>query len=145
VLCHFVLQYLPAGTRDLTTLADCVRPGGTISLVLPNPVGMVLRQLVSGGPSSALSELRAESKRAVLFDHDARKIEMSELEDALGLVGLKVVRRYGSRIANDLLTDNDLKNEDDYFAKLLQLELALCDQEPYVRVGGMYQLIATKP
>ena len=145
VLCHFVLQYLPAGTSDLRTLADLVRPGGTLSLVLPNPAGMVLRQLVTGGPTSALSELRAESKRAVLFDHTVRKVEMGELEDALGLVGLEVVRRYGSRIANDLLTDNDLKNEDDYFDKLLELELALCDQEPYLRVGGMYQLIATKP
>lgn len=145
VLCHFVLQYLPAGTRDLMTLAGFVRPGGALSLVLPNPVGMVLRQLVTSGPASALSELQAESRRAVLFDHDVRKVEMSELEDALGVVGLSVVRRYGSRIANDLLTDNDAKNETGYFDDLLQLELALCDREPYVRVGGMYQIIATKP
>ena len=101
MLCHFVLQYLPAGTKDLATLADFVRSGGTLSLVLPNPVGMVLRQLVSGGPASAISELRAESKHAVLFDHEVRKVEMGEL--------------------------------------------ALCDQEPYLRIGGMYQVIATKP
>ena len=31
----------------------------------------------------------------------------------------------------------------DFFAELLELELALCDQEPFVRVGGMYQLVAT--
>ena len=70
---------------------------------------------------------------------------MGDLEDALGVVGLSVVRRYGSRIANDLLTDNDAKNEADYFDDLLRLELALCDQEPYLRIGGMYQVIATKP
>lgn len=145
VLCHFVLQYLPAGTKDLQTLAEFVRPGGILSVVLPNPVGMVLRQLVSAGPTSALSELRAETKRAVLFDHDVRKIEMSELEDALTAVGLSVVRRYGTRIANDLLTDDAAKIETEYFNDLLQLELALCDREPYVRIGGMYQLIATKP
>ena len=144
VLCHFVLQYRPAGTEDLATLADCIRPGGIISLILPNPAGMVLRQLVTEGPTAALSELGAESKRAVTFDHEVRKIAMDELEEALEIVGLSVVRRYGTRIANDLLTDNDLKNEIDYFDSLLRLELALCDQEQYVRVGGMYQLIATK-
>lgn len=145
VLCHFVLQYLPAGGGHLSDLADFVRPGGALSLLLPNPVGMVLRQVVTAGPASALSELHSESKRAVLFDHDVRKVDMSGLEDALSAVGLSVIRRYGSRIVNDLLTDNDAKHDSDYFDSLLQLELALCDQEPYVRVGGMYQLIASKP
>lgn len=145
VLCHFVLQYRPAGRADLATLADYIRPGGVLSLILPNPAGMVLRQLVTEGPTSALSELGAESKRVVTFDYEVRKIAMSEMEDGLRIVGLSVARRYGTRIANDLLTDNDLKHEIDYFDSLLRLELALCDQEPYVRVGGMYQLIATKP
>lgn len=145
VLCHFVLQYLPAGADDLSTLAAFVRPGGVLSVICPNPAAMVLRQLVTGGPAEALSELRAESKRAVLFDHDVRKIEMTGLEAALGDVGLSVVRRYGARIANDLLTDDDAKGDPGYFQDLLDLELALCDQEPYLRIGGMYQLIATRP
>ena len=144
VLCHFVLQYLPAARDDLATLAAFVRPAGVLSVICPNPAAMVLRQLVSDGPASAMSELGAGTKRAVLFDHDVRKIEMAELEDGLEVAGLSVVRRYGSRIANDLLTDNDLKNETAYFHDLLQLELALCDREPYLRIGGMYQLIATK-
>lgn len=144
VLCHFVLQYLPDGTDELAALAGFVRPGGVLSVICPNPAAMVLRQLVTGGPGSALAELRAGSKRAVLFDHDVRKIEMSELEEQLGAVGLSVLRRYGGRIANDLLTDNDAKDRTDYFRDLLELELALCDREPYLRIGGMYQLIATK-
>ncbi len=145
VLCHFVLQYRPGGTTDVARLADYVRPGGVLSLLLPNPAGMVLRQLVMEGPASALSELQTESKRAVTFDHEVRKIAMSEMEDGLRAVGLSVARRYGTRIANDLLTDNDPKSEIDYFDSLLRLELELCDREPFVRVGGMYQLIATKP
>ena len=56
-----------------------------------------------------------------------------------------MARRYGTRIANDLVVDDDLKNEPGYVDRLLRLEVALCDQEPFVRVGGMYQLIATKP
>lgn len=144
VLCHFVLQYLPADSDHLATLASFVRPGGVLSVICPNPAAMVLRQLVSDGPASAMSELCAGTKRAVLFDHDVRKIEMTELEDALAVAGLSVVRRYGSRIANDLLTDNIAKNETDYFHDLLKLELALCDREPYVRIGGMYQVIAIK-
>ena len=54
------------------------------------------------------------------------------------------MRRYGTRIANDLLTANDTKADPDFFAELLELELALCDQEPFVRVGSMYHLMATR-
>jgi S-adenosylmethionine-dependent methyltransferase len=145
VLCHFVLQYLPAGTGDLATLAGHVRPGGALSVICPNPAAMVLRELVTGGPAAALAELQAEAKHAVLFDHDVRKVELDELEGELGAVGLSVVRRYGARIANDLLTDDDAKQDPDHFRELLRLELALCDREPFVRIGGMYQVISTRP
>jgi S-adenosylmethionine-dependent methyltransferase len=145
VLCHFVLQYRPAGLDDLVTLASYVGPGGCLSLMVPNPAAMVLRQLVTQGPAAALVELDAGSQHAVLFDHAVRKVPSAELEEGLASVGLPVVRRYGARTANDLLTDDDLKNDPAYFDDLLRLELALCDQEPYVRVAGMYQLIATRP
>jgi S-adenosylmethionine-dependent methyltransferase len=144
VLCHFVLQYRPAGTRDLAVLADYTRRGGLVSVMLPNPASMVLRQLVLDGPCAALKELDAETKHTVTFDHTVRKIPMNELEDALAGVGLTVGSRYGTRIANDLLTANDLKYDPAYFEDLLRLELALCDQEPFVRIGSMYQLISAK-
>lgn len=144
LLCHFVLQYRPAGMADLRTLAGLLRPGGTISVILPNPSGMVLRQLVVDGPAAARAELAAESKHAVLFDHNVRKVAMEEMEAQLSQCGLPVVRRYGTRIANDLIADNDVKLAPQYFDDLLRLELDLCDREPFVRIGGLYQLIGQK-
>lgn len=105
---------------------------------------MVLRQLVVDGPTAARAELVAESKRAVLFDHDVRKVPMEEMEAQLSACGLPVVRRYGARIANDLIADNRVKHNAQYFDDLLRLELDLCDREPFVRVGGLYQLIGQK-
>jgi S-adenosylmethionine-dependent methyltransferase len=144
VLCHFVLQYRPDNAGDLAHLAGLVRPGGVVSVMVPNPVGMVLRQLVLDGPAAAATELAADTKRAVTFDHIVRKIPMGDMEESLDRAGLSVVRRYGTRIANDLLTQDDRKHDSGYFDALLRLELRLCDQEPFVRLGGMYQLIATK-
>ena len=111
----------------------------------PNPASMVLRQLVTDGPEAALTELRAESKHAVTFDHDVRKLPMADLEAELAGAGLTLTGRFGTRIANDLLTDDDAKHDPAYFDRLLELETALCDQEPFVRLGGMYQLVAEKP
>ncbi|OIJ28702.1 methyltransferase domain-containing protein [Nocardioides luteus] len=145
VLCHFVLHYRPAGAGDLRRLADVVRPGGRLSVMVPNPASMVLRQLVTGGPGAALTELRADTKRAVTFDHDVRKVSMDELETELAAAGLRLTGRFGTRIANDVLTDDAAKHDPAYFDRLLELERVLCDQEPFVRIAGMYQLLAERP
>lgn len=145
VLCHFVLRYRPANAGDVRRLAAAVRPGGRLSVMEPNPASMVLRQLVTDGPEAALTELRADVKRAVTFDHDVRKVPMGDLEAELASAGLRLTGRFGTRIANDLLTDNDAKNDPAYFDRLLELERELCDQEPFVRIAGMYQLVAERP
>jgi hypothetical protein len=46
------------------------------------------------------------------------------LEATLRGAGLPVVRRYGTRFANDPLTSNDLKCDEAYFEDLLTPELA---------------------
>jgi S-adenosylmethionine-dependent methyltransferase len=145
VLCHFVLQYRPADNGDLDRLAAGVRPGGLLSVMVPNPASMVLRRLVVDGPAAALAELWADSRTAVTFDKEARKIPMPDLEAALEATGLRISARYGTRVASDLLTDDDQKRDPEYFEELLRLELALCDREPFVRMAGLYQLIATRP
>ncbi len=144
VLCHFVLQYRPDDDEDLARLAGYTRPEGLVSVIAPNPASMVLRQLVSAGPEAALAELSAVTKLAQTFDHHVRKMPMDVLEEAMGRAGLTVARRYGTRIANDLLTTDEAKSEPAYFEDLLRLELALCDQEPFIRIGAMYQLVATR-
>ncbi len=144
VLCHFVLHYRPADVDDVATLAGFLRSGGLVSVMLPNPAAGVLRQLIVGGPQAALAELDSDTSHTVTFDHAVRKIPAEDLEATLEGAGLPVVRRYALRIANDLLASNELKYDSDYFEDLLRLELALCDQEPFVRIGGMYQLISSK-
>ena len=79
VLCHFVLHYRPAGAGDVRRLAAAVRPGGRLSVMVPNPASMVLRQLVTGGPEAALIELHADTKHAVTVAHDVRKVPMPDL------------------------------------------------------------------
>ncbi len=145
VLCHFVLRYRPSDAEDVRSLASVVRPGGRLSVMEANPAGMVLRQLVTAGPEGALTELRAETKHAVTFAHDVRKVSMPDLEAELAAAELRLTGRFGTRIANDLLTDDEAKHDPAYFDRLLEVERELCDQEPFVRIAGMYQLVAEKP
>jgi len=145
VLCHFVLHYRPAEAGDVARLAAVVRPGGRLSVMAPNPAAMVLMRLTRGGPEAALDELASATRRSVTFDHEARKITAEAIADEMTAAGLAPVARYGTRIANDLLTDDRAKHDPAYFSRLLELELALCDREPFLRVGGMWQLVAERP
>ena len=141
VLCHFVLRYRPARTRDVAALAARVRRGGRLSVMDANPAGRVLRALVTGGPGAASTELHAERVEVQTFGTDARKVCADEVEREAGESGLAVVGRFGNRIANDLLVDDDAKRDPAYYDALLALELDLCDREPFIRVGASWQLV----
>lgn len=145
VLCHFVLRYRAAETDDIAALARQVRPGGRLSVMDINPDGRVLRALVAEGPGAAAAELTAERTEVVTFQTDARKVSWSETRNQLEAAGLRHVGLYGSRVANDLILDDTAKHDPAYFSDLLDLELTLCDREPFNRVGFAWQLVAERP
>lgn len=145
VLCHFVLQYRTAGIADLAILASALRRGGRLSVVAPNPAGTVLGALVRRGPAAALEELERETSETVTFEHEVRKIDPDDMSWELATAGLEVVARYGARCANDLLVDDQAKRDPAYYAELERLELALCDREPFLRSGMVWQLVARRP
>ncbi|MDH2416409.1 class I SAM-dependent methyltransferase [Nocardioides sp. CER19] len=144
VICHYVLRYRPADAADVAALAARVRSGGRLSLVDANPDGAVLGALLREGPAAALAELESDSTHTVTFDHDVRKVAPGDVETALDAEGLRVVGRYGHRIANDLRIADAATDDPSAYDALLRLELALCDREPFHRVGFAWQIVAER-
>lgn len=146
VLCHFVLHYRPPELleTDLEALVARVRPGGLLSIVLPNPDGMVLGRAVREGPAAALALLGSSTVPTVTFGTDVRLVPTSEVLEPLLARGFELVARCGGRVVNDLVGD-EVKNDPDRFAELLALEEALHDREPFNRVGFYAHLVLRKP
>ncbi len=145
VLCHFVLQYRPEGTHDLSALVAAARPGGLVSVIAPNPDGMVLGTLVRDGPAEALEVLAAAGARTVTFDAEVRKLWADGVRTDLEGLGCVPVRQTGGRVVNDLVADNDVKHDPEFYEQLLALEVALHDREPFRRVGQYWHLVARVP
>lgn len=141
VLCHFVLRYRPAASTDVAALAGRVRRGGRLSIMDVNSDGRVLRALLTHGPAAAAAELAAERTTVETFRTDARKVDVEQTRAEAELAGLRLVGRFGNRIANDLLVDDTAKHDPAFFDALLELELRLCDREPYHRIGFAWQLV----
>lgn len=144
-LCHFVLHYREDLDADLGELVGSVRPGGLLSVIAPNPVNRVLSTLVRRGPAAARVEHETPTARTVTFDAEVRKLTHEEVERRLVGLGCTVTGRFGGRVANDLLTDDQAKADPGFYAELEELELRLCDQEPFWRIGGFWQLVVTTP
>jgi S-adenosylmethionine-dependent methyltransferase len=140
VLCHFLLQYRADTAADIARLVAHLRPGGLLSVIVPNDVGPVLSAAARRGPAAALGELGATKSRTVTFDTTVRRISDAELDAAL--IGLEVVGRYGIRCINDLVAD---EGKEAAYDDLLALELAVCGLEPFNRIGMFTHVIAQRP
>lgn len=145
VLCHFVLHYRSELADDVRRLASLVGPGGRLSVMAPNPAGRVVMTLVREGPAAAQQELAEPGWYSHTFSQAGRKLEANDVATELERVGLQLLHRYGTRIANDLLADDSAKHDPSFYGELERLELALCDKEPFLRLGGAWQLVARRP
>lgn len=145
VLCHNVLHYradVPATVRFLTAL---VRPGGVLSVMAPNPAMDVLSAAVRRqDPVGALDVLDAPTVHSETFDHPMRRLEPAEVEQALGDAGCTVEHRFGIRCVMDLIADDERKSDPAFYGQLLDLELQLCEREPYWRTARFWQLTARR-
>lgn len=122
-----------------------MRPGGLVSVVLPNPDHRVLTTFLRDGPDAALAELGSGTARTLTFDTQMRKISLPRIEEVLTDLGLDIVTVHGGRIVGDLLQGNEIKHDPDFYASWERLELALAEREPYRRLGQFYGVLARRP
>jgi S-adenosylmethionine-dependent methyltransferase len=111
----------------------------------PNAAARVVMRLTREGPEAALEELAADDFVSATFDTTARRLGADEVAAQMRAADLEPVARYAARVVSDYVTDDALKADPAYFTALEQLELALCDREPYVRMGAMWQVVAQRP
>lgn len=144
VLCHFVLPYLAAADQDRawSVVQGALAPNGIASVVSPNPVAEVLSAIHRDDDVSlALRRLRGDPLRGPTFDHDLHSRPLHEVERSAAEVGLEVRRRVGLRVAVDLLPDGPAKHDPDRYRDILELELALAEQRPYLDIARAWQLV----
>lgn len=144
-LCHFVIQYVADPAAVVQVTADCVRAGGLVSLIAPNPASDVMTRAVRDLDfDGARDLLDAERVTAATFEHDVARIWPTTAEGFLADAGCELVGRYGARMVMDLIADNEPKYDPAVYARIERLELALCDRAPYRDLGRFWQLVARK-
>jgi S-adenosylmethionine-dependent methyltransferase len=148
VLCHNVMQYLPAQRVPgaLAKLTGLLKSGGLVSLVSLNRYSVPYKTaFFEGDLDKALGQLDTRTVKVYLFDATVTCYTAEEAGDLLRQAGLAVEGDYGIRCVGDYWGSNEQKLDPEVYGRLARLEGALAGRHPYKLLARFFQVVARKP
>ncbi|SDJ14434.1 Methyltransferase domain-containing protein [Frankineae bacterium MT45] len=150
VVAHGVLEALDsleALNAAVTFLADSVRPGGLISILVANPVSTVLARVLSGEVGVAVQELRALAGVDAAAGGHARALRLgvAEVTAACAAAGLVVEQVHGVGVFTELIPGGEIDGLP-YAAEVVgELESLGAQLPPFRDIAGRLRLLARRP
>jgi S-adenosylmethionine-dependent methyltransferase len=140
VLCHALLEYLPAPFSALPLLSALVSPGGCLSLVVLNQLQEPLRLAIRDGKlDEARKAVASPGTSDSLFGLPRTAMTFEALQSELEALGIQAVGRAGIFVAADYLEPRDLE-EPSYFNALLRLEVEAGARTPFMGIARYLHL-----
>jgi len=136
VLAHGVLEAVDDPAGALRGVAAAVRPGGLVSVLVANPVSVVLARALAGDPAGALHELRS-------LDAPGR-VDPASVARLCADAGLTVEARHGIGVFSDLVPGSALDAPGARDA-LAALDAAAASKTPFAELAGRVQLRVRRP
>lgn len=147
VLCHGVLEVVPDPAAALRTLAEVLRPGGLLSLLVAQRHAAVVARAMAGHFQQALALL---SDRLDDPDHAAgqaghrsgRRYTADEVAALLADAGFTLEATHAVRVFADLVPGSLLDLEPGATAALVELEHAVSERPEYLPLATQLHLLA---
>jgi len=140
ILCHTLLEYLPAPLSALPLLGTLLSPGGFLSLVTLNRWQEPLRLAIRDGKlDEARKALTNPGTADSLFGLPRTAMTFEALRSELEAAGIQAVGRAGIFVAADYLEPRDLE-EPSYFNALLRLEVEAGVRAPFMDIARYLHL-----
>jgi S-adenosylmethionine-dependent methyltransferase len=137
VLAHGILESVDHVATTFTGIADAVRPGGLVSILVGNPAAAVIARALAGEPAIALAEL-----------HDLDSAEARVGPDAVqGLcraAGLVVEARHGIGVFSDLVPGSALDSPGARDA-VDRLDADAAARTPFAEIAARVHLLVRRP
>ncbi len=149
VLCHGVLEVVDDPAAALATIAEVLRPGGTLSLLVAQRHAAVVARAMAG---------HFQQARALLDDPTAghrdpasrgsrgagRRFTADELSELLTAAGYGISSIHGIRVFTDLVPGSLLDSEPGAAQALVELEQAVSTRADYLPLAAHLHVIASR-
>lgn len=130
VLCHAVLEWLAEPLACIAGLRAFLKPTGYLSLMFYNKHSIVIRNLIRGNFKKVKSGDLAGYKNSLT---PINPLEPSQVYGVVEENRLRIIGKAGVRVFSDYLTKEIIENRS--YEDTLELEMAYCDQEPYISIA----------
>ena len=137
VLAHGILESVDQVHAAFTGIANAVRPGGLISILVGNPAASVIARALAGEPASALTELQD-------LDAEEARRGPNAIEQMCVAAGFVVEARHGIGVFSDLVPGSALDVPGARDA-LDQLDAEAAGRAPFAEIAGRVHLLVRKP
>ncbi|MDT0201242.1 methyltransferase [Nocardioides sp. AE5] len=139
VLCHGVLEVVDDPASALATLAQVLRPGGTLSVLANQRHAAVVARAIAGhfGQAREILDGAAVGRSGHRFTSD-------EITGLLDGAGLRVTSIHGIRVFADLVPGSLLDLEPGATQALLDLERAVATRSEYLPLATQVHVLATR-
>lgn len=141
ILCHMMIEFVPAPSALLHALAGFLAPGGWLSVIDTNrysqTYALALRVGDLQGASDALGQMEYLHP---WVNRITPRFSADDVIDMLSAEGLALAGHYGI-LSLCAYLPNEPKFDPDYFARLERLEHQLTDVYPYYLVARFFQVV----
>ncbi|MGH8866545.1 MAG: class I SAM-dependent methyltransferase [Actinomycetes bacterium] len=141
VLCHGVLMYLDQPQPLVTSLCECVAPGGVVSVMALNAQSLAVLPALQRRWSDALAAFDARIERGVLGVR-TRADTVGELSDLLRARGVEPEAWYGVWLFADLVNLTDAAAEE--ISQIAAVELQASRRDPYRHLSRVFHLVGRR-
>jgi S-adenosylmethionine-dependent methyltransferase len=140
VLCHGVLEVVDDPAAALATIAEVLRPGGVLSLLVAQRHAAVVARAMAGH----FEQARAILDGAEPAGRSGRRFTHDELASLLPAAGFTVTTTHAVRVFSDLVPGTLLDLEPGATAALLELEKAVSERAEYRPLAAQLHVVATR-
>lgn len=143
--CHNILEYTEEPQRFLGLIAGCQQAGGYLSLIAHNPAAKVMKKaILNKDPDSALAAIGNSQEYSGIIKTDITVYSYEQLAEWLSSAGYELKGHFGIHNLYGYITDNEVKQDEDWHNRMVQLELAVGRQSPYRDIAIFTHIIARK-
>jgi hypothetical protein len=139
-----VLEVVEEPGAALASVAQVLRPGGRLSLLVANRDAAVLARALAGRPDEAAHALTDPHGRWGPADGTARRWTPSGISELVAGAGLAVEQLHGVRAVSDLVPSGALDGDPGAASALLALERSLSDRAPFRDLATQLHVLARR-